>query len=267
MIELHHSGRARVSTLFRVSVLGSFDFCLRDGTRPPLSGGSQRLLAFLSLRGRAIARESVAGTLWPEASEHHAGSSLRSAIARLGVQSRAAIQVSAMDLSLAPGVAVDLVDSRRLASRLVDPQQDCDEAELGAAAVAALSLDVLPDWYEDWVVAESEGWHQLRLHALELLTTRLVDLGRFADAIGAALTAVHAEPLRESARRALIRIHLAEGNQSEVHREYERFRALLRAELGVEPTSLLTDLVYGRYRSFIAIGPAVTEPSRNGRTQ
>ena len=246
MVALSASSLPHGSAQPWVCVLGSFDFRLGDRTRTPLSTGSQRLLAFLALRGRAVARETAAGILWPEASEHHAGSCLRSAIARLGCISRSAVEVTPADLRLAPGVTVDLVAARRLAGRLVDPRRTCEDADLDATALSALSLDVLPDWYDDWVTTENEAWHQLRLHGLEVLTGRLAAAGRFADAISSALAAVHAEPLRESARRALIRIHLAEGNLAEAHREYDRFRALLRTELGVQPTAQLTDLVYGR---------------------
>jgi DNA-binding SARP family transcriptional activator len=35
-----------------------------------------------------------------------------------------------------------------------------------------------------------------------------------------------ADPLRESAHGALIAVHLAEGNQSDALREFERYRAL-----------------------------------------
>jgi DNA-binding SARP family transcriptional activator len=170
---------------FQVCVLGNFDFRC-DGTRPQLSAGSRRLLVFLALRSRTVARETAAGTLWPEASENHAGCCLRSAIARLGWESRAAVEVTAADLRLAPAVSVDLAESRRLATRLLDPRRPSQEADLGPAALAALSLDVLPDWYDDWVTAENEAWHQLRLHGLEKLTDRLAALGRFADATSSA---------------------------------------------------------------------------------
>jgi DNA-binding SARP family transcriptional activator len=38
---------------------------------------------------------------------------------------------------------------------------------------------------------------------------------------------------------------LAEGNQSEALGEFERYRVLLRAELGIEPTDRLTRLLSG----------------------
>ena len=57
------------------------------------------------------------------------------------------------------------------------------------------------------------------------------------------MTAIKAEPLRESAHAALIRVHLAESNQSEALRQFERYQGLLRAALGIEPTSRLRELV------------------------
>ena len=90
-----------------------------------------------------------------------------------------------------------------------------------------------------------EGWRQLRLHALEALAARLTAAGRWGEAAGAAGAAVRAEPLRESAHAALIQVHLAEGNQSEAVREFARYRALLRAELGLDPTPRLGHLLQG----------------------
>jgi SARP family transcriptional regulator, regulator of embCAB operon len=97
-----------------------------------------------------------------------------------------------------------------------------DGAELGMAAVPVLSADLLPDWYDDWVLLEAEDWRQLRLHALEALAGRLIALGCWGEAANAAGAAVRAEPLRESARAALIQAHLAVGNQSEAVREFTR---------------------------------------------
>jgi DNA-binding SARP family transcriptional activator len=159
--------------------------------------------------------------------------------------SREAVVVSVMDLSLASDVAVDVRESQALAHRLLDTRSLVSPTDVSADSIDALSADLLPDWYDDWVVVETEAWRQLRLHALEALSDRLVDAGRLADAAGAALTAVNAEPLRESSRAALIRVHLSEGNQSEALTEFERYRVLLHAELGLEPTRRLGELLDG----------------------
>jgi DNA-binding SARP family transcriptional activator len=75
------------------------------------------------------------------------------------------------------------------------------------------------------------------------VTARLTAADRLAEAASAALSAVQAEPLRESSRAALIRVHLAEGNQSDARGEFERYRILLNVELGLEPTQRLKELL------------------------
>ena len=226
-----------------VCVLGTFRFWAEGTALPAVLGGSQRLLALLSLRDRALMRASVAGTLWPESTEEHAYSSLRSALGRLSRLTRVAVVVTPLDLCLADDVTVDIRESRALAHRLLDPGAALSDADLSAQSIAALSLDVLPDWYDDWVLVEAEEWRQLRLHALDALADRLLNERRFGEATGAALAAVRAEPLRESARALVIRTHFAEGNQSEALAEFNRYRTLLRAELGLEPTPRLCELV------------------------
>lgn len=233
---------------FGVGLLGQFRVWTAAGPMPVETAGSQRLLALLALRERAMSRKAVAGLLWPDVSEARAHGSLRSALARLHGPARRAVLTTSVDIELADWVAVDLRSARALAHRLLAPATRRAAAETDGRAIAALSLDMLPDWYDDWVMVEMEEWRQLRLHALEGLAAYLVAEGRFGDAAGAALAAIRAEPLRESAHGALIRVHLAEGNQSEALTAYDRYCALLRTELDLEPTSRLTVLV-GRMRT------------------
>jgi DNA-binding SARP family transcriptional activator len=225
-----------------VSVLGGFDFSVGGEPRRDLPPGSQRLLAFLALSDRSVARVAVAGTLWPEASEEHAYASLRSALSRLSEIDRTVVRVTSQELALADGVFVDIRDARLLAHRLLNPGLE-HAGDLSDRAISTLSVDLLPDWYDDWAVAEAEEWRQLRLHALDALSDRLTVSGHYADATSAALAAVKAEPLRETAHAALIRVYLAEGNRAEALAAYENYRVLLRSELGLEPTVLLQALI------------------------
>jgi SARP family transcriptional regulator, regulator of embCAB operon len=206
---------------------------------------SQRLVAFLALHGGMVRRAAVAGTLWPEASERHAYANLRQALARLRSSARKALAASKLELGLAEGVRVDIRQARGLARRLLDPAVTPERSDLGTAAVGVLSAELLPDWYDDWVLLEAEDWRQLRLHALEALAGRLAAAGRCGEAASAACAAVRADPLRESARASLIQVHLAEGNQSEAVREFARYQALLHGDLGLEPTLRLRELIDG----------------------
>jgi DNA-binding SARP family transcriptional activator len=230
---------------FLILVLGGFQLRHGGSAQVSVPPASQRVLAFLAVHGGVASRAAVAGTLWSDATAGHAYSNLRSALARLERTGRKALQASKLELGLAEGVTVDLHHSKALARRLLDPAVPPAQADLGAAAVVALSADLLPGWYDDWALIEAEDWRQLRLHALEVLAGRLTSAGRWGEAAGAAGAAVRAEPLRESAHAALIRVHLAEGNQSEALHEFEGYRALLHAELGLEPTLRLRQLLQG----------------------
>jgi len=226
-----------------ISLLGAFG--VQAGGEPieGLSAGSQRLLAYLALHDRVVTRVAMAGTMWPEASDHRAGVSLRSALSRMDGRARDAIVVTSAGLRLATSVTVDLRDAQAVAQRLLQPEGTSRESDLSSAAVSALSAELLPDWYDDWVLAETDDWRQLRLHALEAQARSLTASGHLARAAVAARAAVRVEPLRESAHAHLVRVHLAEGNQSEALRIFDRYRDLLFRELGLEPTPHLSELL------------------------
>jgi DNA-binding SARP family transcriptional activator len=195
--------------------------------------GSKQLLAFVALRQRRVERRQAAGTLWPFGDDERAAGNLRSALWRLR---RAGIDVLTTDkcsLQLSPGVLVDLHVIEQWATRLIDGR--ATGPDLAVSASLADALDLLPGFYDDWVIMERERVRQRILHALEALSERLAAAGRFADAIEAAMLATSAEPLRESAQRALIKAHVAEGNLTEARRSYRAYRDLMHRELGVVP--------------------------------
>ncbi|MGC0378404.1 AfsR/SARP family transcriptional regulator [Streptomyces sp. SAI-229] len=233
----------------RIGVLGGFGLWV-SGEPEAVPGGSERVLAFVALCCRAaVPRPLIAGTLWPESSEHGAHASLRSALARMHHAGRRALEIGPAEVRLARGTTVDLHDARRTAHRILAPT---DAGRLPGSVldmVDVLSADLLPGWYDDWALLEAEDWRQLRLHALETLAGRLITARRYAEAVTAAQAAVHADPLRESGQVCLVRAHLAEGNPSEAFHAYVRHARRLHDELGLEPTERLRRLVAGLTRS------------------
>jgi SARP family transcriptional regulator, regulator of embCAB operon len=193
----------------RVSLLGSFE--LAAGVeRVAVAPASQRLLAYVALAGRAVRRELAAGALWPTVREHLAHGSLRAALARLTARAPGVVHADGPDVSLVAGVVVDLHDAQAIARRLLADAAAVDP-DAAAAAIADLSAELLPGWYEDWTLVEAENWRQLRLHALEEVAGVLADAERFGEAVGAAQAAVAADPLQESPHAALIAVHMREG--------------------------------------------------------
>jgi DNA-binding SARP family transcriptional activator len=226
--------------------------CADDEVDLPLS--SQRVLAFLALQLRPQARSHVAATLWTNFTTERAGASLRSALWRVHLCGQPLVAADARTLRLLPDVVVDLRDSARCAQQILRGQVKGDEVRVDDL----IAGDLLPGWYEDWIVTEREHFRQLRLHALEQLCEQLTDEGRFGQAVEAGLAAVSGEPLRESAHRVLIRVYLQEGNRAEAIRQYSVCRDVLRRELGIDPSPLTQALLAPTAQ------PAVTAQRRPG---
>jgi DNA-binding SARP family transcriptional activator len=223
-------------------LMGGFELrCREEAVLLPL--GAQRVLAFLALRDAPLMRTYIGETLWFESHLRRAGANLRSAVWRVRRLSDELLDASGNRLKLAPGVRVDVNEGRALARRLLDRSVRCAPGDLGPAAVAALSADLLPEWSDDWLLLERDRWNQVRVHALEAQTERLLGLGNYSQAVEAALAAVGVEPLRESAHRLLIRVHAAEGNWSEALSQYHRYRRLAHRELRIAPTDLMEKLM------------------------
>lgn len=217
----------------------------RGGARLEIPEGGKRLLAFVALHRGQVDRRYAASTLWPIGDDARAGGNLRSALWRLN---RAGIEVLAADkhsLRIRDGILIDthLVSewTAHLISCCPPPLQDLVVMPSGID-----SLDLLPGWYDDWVLMERERTRQRMLHSLEALSRHLVRAGRCAEGIEAVMVAVAAEPLRESAQRALLEAHLAEGNWAEGRRAFDAYRALTRRELGVEPDPRLSAMLRER---------------------
>ena len=207
----------------RLRLLGGFEV-VRGGGELGLSHQAQRLVAYLALHGRR-ARTDISGTLWPDASEQHAQGSLRTAVWRLDRGAGPLLDCHGQDLALAPTVTVDVHELVRCALALIRAEH-CDSPEDWLRWIDC--GDLLPGWYDDWVLFERE---------------RLLANGRPGLALALALEAVRVEPLRESAHRQVLAIHLAEGNVGEARRQYDALRRLLRVELGVEPSAQTARMV------------------------
>ncbi|MET9959377.1 BTAD domain-containing putative transcriptional regulator [Streptomyces sp. NPDC006326] len=208
-----------------------------------LSGNAQRLLALVGLRS-CVSRTVLAGTLWPEATEARARGSLRSALCKLPHGDRRLVICCRNTVSLVDSVTVDARVLADTALRVV--RSPGAPGVTGVEAVPAVLFgdgELLPGWDEDWVLLERERLRQLRLHALDALANGLAREGQHALALETALTSVRTEPLRESAHRAVVAAHLAEGNVHEAVRHYVAFQRLLHEELGVPPSALFARLL------------------------
>ncbi len=229
----------------RLSLIRGFE--LRSGDSVVrVAFSAQRLMAFVALQDRAVRRLHASGMLWSDAPEQRANSSLRSALWRTpSPHGRPLIEASSTHLWLNPAVQVDFHEVVSRAALLLGREDGLQATDDVSGQLRQFGDDLLPDWYEDWLLAERERFRQLRLHALEAICHRLTNVGRYALALEAGLAAVACEPLRESAQRQVIRVHLREGNAAEALRQYRGYARLLANELGARPSPSMEQLLEG----------------------
>jgi DNA-binding SARP family transcriptional activator len=162
---------------------------------------------------------------------------LRSAVWRLRRASERLLEVGRETLEIAPGVSVDV--------REVADVAECLEYQTRGQLprVELFTSDLLPGWYDEWVLVEREKHRQRCLHALDRLAASLAKRQQYGAALQAALTAIAHDPFRETSHRQVISFHLREGNHSEAHRHYLEYQRLIEAELGIRPSPLLQNLM------------------------
>jgi DNA-binding SARP family transcriptional activator len=220
-----------------VSVVGGLSLSC-DGRRRPVPPGSRRLLAYLALHPTGVDRRVAAGVLWPEVEDGRAAGNLRSALWRLQQVGCPLVTAEQSWLGLRADVEVDLTRLEEWASRVLALSPAAGDLSVDPGPIAELEL--LPGWYDDWVLAVRDRLQLRLLHALEALSRLLRRAGRTAAAVEAMHVAVLAEPLRESGQLALIEAHQAAGDWIAAQRQYDAFRSILRREVGVEPSAELT---------------------------
>jgi len=225
-----------------LTLLGGFR--LHAGDDPVrLAPGPQRLVALLALHDAALPRGRVAGMLWGDSTEARAHGSLRSTLWKLQAARPGVVWIQGDNLGLSENVEVDLRHATGLARTLVTGR--FDEEMIGALLEPGFCSELLPGWFDEWVLVERERHRQMCLHALESLCEHLTGSGRYGAAVLAGLAAVGMEPMRESAHRALIRVHLAEGNAGEAIRRYRLYEGIAARDLGVGPSPMMRSLLRG----------------------
>jgi DNA-binding SARP family transcriptional activator len=216
------------------------DFTLRiDGFELALSGGCQRLLAYLALNNRAVERRRLAALLWPDMPIKRGMACLRSKLWRIRQCVSDLVIQNGKLVSLDPDLWVDVTDAVEVARRVLtgDTYEGCVDD------LILLSDDLLSDMDDDWILVERERLRQLHLNALETVCECLTAERNFAAATEAGLAAIAAEPFRESAHRALIATHIAQGNSYEALRQYHAFEMLVASDVGFAPSRLMTQLI------------------------
>jgi predicted ATPase/DNA-binding SARP family transcriptional activator len=242
--------------MLKVCLLGRFDV-KSDGKPVAItSRPAQSLFAFLLLSaGTAHRREKLAGLLWPDSLEETARSNLRSALwkIRKALPSSATVEsLFADDLTIAFNAAAEYwLDAAELEK--VSENASADEL------MTTLSLyhgELLPGFYDEWVVLEREHLSAVFEHHMARLMSVLENEHRWLDIFDWSESWIKLGQKPELAYRALMSAHAARGDMSKVAATYERCVKSLK-EFGVEPSEQTKEL-YKRLK--VGKEPLQTEP-------
>lgn len=198
----------------------------------------QRLIAALAVLGPR-SRRMLAGLLWPESSEDQAADSVRVSIFHIFHDLPGLLADSRDPLALKEEVEIDFGRVSRLIGEIDRP----GFVPPGDATEIIRNAELLPGWYEEWVLYEQERLQHQRMAALEALAAHYLSWGSLFRAQEAARIAVSIEPLRESAQLILIQCYLAADDRASALLVYRDFRALLEGELGVAPSPRFAELL------------------------
>jgi DNA-binding SARP family transcriptional activator len=216
------------------------------------------LLIYLASESDPQPRETLAALLWPEASPERSHGSLRNTLGRLqtalchasGQAQTSYLLVTHNSLSLNPGADIDFdlktverayAQARADRSSRTLPEGSASLPLLQSAAacqrgdfLAGFSLGDAPD-FDDWVAIQREVWNR----RLGLILDRLSEIqfahGEFAGATETASRWIALDALNEIAYRRKMRAHFAAGERGQALETYEGCRAILVAELAIEP--------------------------------
>jgi WD40 repeat protein/class 3 adenylate cyclase len=223
--------------MLQIRLLGQFDVRL-DGKRILIpSRAGQSLLAYLVLTpGTPHRREKLGGILWPDFSEETARKNLRHELWRI----RKAISTQQ---PTAPGYLqaeeFTIAFNRQTEHWLDVAQMERPELDLGSliSNLALYQGELLPGFYEDWIVLERERIRVIFDTKMEQLLGQLIAAERWTAVQEQAERWLSLGNALEPAYRALMLACGARGDMARVSSIYQRCMKQLDEQFGLEPSA------------------------------
>ena len=231
-------------------LLGPLEVVHRGETVPTGGQRKRALLARLLLEAnRTVSVDALVGALWGERVPatavkmvHIYVSQLRKVLASGALQTRP----PGYRLEVAPE-AVDLLRFERLRKAGREALTAGDAATATERLTAACALwrgPALGEFSEPFAAAAANHLEELRLVAVEDRVDAELALGRHRDVAGELQALVASHPLRERPRRQLMLALYRQGRHAEALAAFQELRAVLRDELGIDPSAGLAELQY-----------------------
>jgi predicted ATPase/class 3 adenylate cyclase len=252
--------------MLEIRLLGTFEVKDKKKTISIASRPAQSLFAYLILSaGTSHRREKLAGLLWPDSLEETARDNLRHALWRMrkALESGSSTHfLRADDLTIGFEKSADY---RLDAAELGKVSENASADEL-MAVLSEYQGQLLPGFYDEWVVLEREHLYSIFEHNMARLMSLLQEEKRWLDILDWGERWIKLGQKPEPAYRALMSAHAAKGDMSKVAAIYERCVKSLK-EFGVEPSEQ-TRALYERLKTgkeILETGPVLLKTE--GRKQ
>jgi DNA-binding SARP family transcriptional activator len=257
--------------MIRIRLLGKFTVQSDGADVAGFEGARvQELFAYLLLnRGQIHAREALATLFWSESGPDQARKYLRQTFWHLQTALERSLSPVCgllevnndwvrVNLEPATGVWLDVAELESAAidaHRMTSSNVSSVDLENLQARVGVYGGDLLDGWYQDWCLLERERLQNLYLVLLDKLMRACEVLGYFEDGVALGARMLRVDQAREQTHRRLMRLHYLGGDRTSALRQYERCKAALQRELGVDPGAR-TQQLYAQIRTDSVVDPS-----------
>src|SRR5215212_10386137 len=227
--------------MLEVRLFGKFEVSHVGKPIAITSRPAQSLFAYLILSaGTSHRREKLAGMLWPDSLEETARDNLRHALWRVRkvLESASSTRfLHADELTIKfEGSSDYWLDAAELEK--INDNVSADEL---LAVLSEYQGELLPGFYDEWVILEREHLSSIFEHHMARLMSLLQDERRWLEILDCGERWIKLGQKPEPAYRALMSAHAAKGDMSKVAATYERCMRSLR-EFGIEPSNQTKEL-------------------------
>ncbi|HEY5668865.1 MAG TPA: protein kinase, partial [Anaerolineales bacterium] len=243
--------------MLEVWLLGKFEVRL-DGVPVHLpSRSEQSLLAYLLLNaGTAYRREKLAGLFWPESDESNARGYLRIALWRIRKAFKD-LSPHSPDFFVTDKLTIAFNCELECWSDVAVLKNGDGQSIQGLVeATSVYQGELLPGFYDEWVVLERESLRAAFERKIYTLVERLLSERRWQEAIEQTERWISLGDTPEPAYRGLMIAHAGLGEASAAITAYQRCVEALKKDLDIQP-STETRALYEKIRSGQEIYPAL----------
>ncbi len=228
---------------FEAQVFGGFE--LRTEGEDVKALHAERLLLFLSYLfvhfDSSPSRKQISFLFWADSAEEQARTNLRNILHHLRKalpELDSILEIDTQSIRVRPEADFSL-DIRSFRKALVSVKTSKTEAErIGylQEAVSHYRGELLPGFYDDWILAAREECHQAYVNALFELSKLYEDASQYSDAIQTVNRLLRVDALNESAYLQLMRLHALNEDRAGALQAYHTCATVLMRDLGVEPS-------------------------------